>query len=258
VSNLSLDIVQPLGLSYKEKKIEKDHEEIVVSNTNELIHVTVISTAILTILLSSLVLEVLESVSGKIESYLSELKREWPEIFEIYEKLRKGETLNTFDMEWIDELSKETGWSADAVMDEIKNLDKEPSTRVERYQKLFEEYYKEAKELREKKDYSQAGEKLWGAVTALIKLYAAKKGIRIEVWDHAKLFKFINNNFSDEPIKLHRSKILLREAFYELLSNGNMLHKNFYENELDEKSFDVYFNKVKELIDAIKKIVVEK
>jgi len=85
------------------------------------------------------------------ETYLSESKREWPEIFRIYEKLQRSETLNTLDMEWIDELSKETGCSVDAVMDEIKNLDKEPSTRVEKYQKIFDEYYKEAKELREKK-----------------------------------------------------------------------------------------------------------
>jgi len=193
------------------------------------------------------------------EAYLSELKREWPEVFRIYEKLNRGETLNTLDIDWIDELSKETGWSVDDVVDEIKNLDKEPFTRVEKYQKIFDEYYKEAKELREKKDYSQAGEKLWGAVTALIKLYAAKKGISIEVWDHAKLFRFISNNVSDEPIKLpDGSKISLREAFYNLLSNGNMLHKNFYENDLDEKSFNQYFNKVAELIDAIKKIVAEK
>jgi len=37
-----------------------------------------------------------------------------------------------------------------------------------------------------------------------------------------------------------------------------MLHKNFYENDLDEKSFDEYFNTIAELIDAIKKIVIEK
>ena len=195
----------------------------------------------------------------KAETYLSELKEEWPEVVRIYEKLHRGEILNTLDMDWIDELSKETGWSVDAVMDEIKNLDKEPSTRIEKYQKLFEEYYKEAKELRDKKDYRQAGEKLWGAVTALVKLYAVKKGIRIEVWDHAKLFKFISNSVSDELVELpDGSKISLRKAFYSLLSNGNMLHKNFYENDLDEKSFDEYFNAVTELIEAIKKIVVEK
>ena len=194
----------------------------------------------------------------KAETYLSELKEEWPEIVRIYDKLRRGETLNTLDMDWIDELSKETGWSVDAVMDEIKNLDKEPSSRVEKYQKTFDEYYKEAKELRDKKDYRQAGEKLWGAVTALIKLYSAKKGISIEVWDHAKLFRFVSNNVSDELITLpDGSKISLRKAFYNLLSNGNMLHKNFYENDLDEKSFNEYFNTVTELIDAIKKIVVE-
>jgi len=48
-------------------------------------------------------------------------------------------------MELIEELSKETGWSEEEVMDEIKNLDKEPSTLV--YKRLFEEYYKEALKL---------------------------------------------------------------------------------------------------------------
>lgn len=73
------------------------------------------------------------------EAYLSELKREWPEIFRIYEKLNKGETLNTLDKEWIKEISKESGWSMDNVIDEIKNADKEPSSRIEKYQKMFEE-----------------------------------------------------------------------------------------------------------------------
>jgi len=187
------------------------------------------------------------------------LKEGWFEIVRIYDKLRREETLSPLDMDWIEEISKETGWSPDAVMDEIKNFDKEPSSRVEKYQKTFDEYYKEAKELRDKKDYRQAGEKLWGAITALIKLYSAKKGISIEVWDHAKLFRFVSNNVSDGLITLpDGSKISLRKAFYNLLSNGNVLHKNFYENDLDEKSFDEYFNTVTEPIDAIKKIVIEK
>jgi len=45
----------------------------------------------------------------KAETYLSELKEEWPEVIRIYEKLRRGETLSPLDMEWIEELSKETG-----------------------------------------------------------------------------------------------------------------------------------------------------
>ena len=102
---------------------------------------------------------------------------DWPEIVTIHDKLIRGESLNTLDKDWINELSKEIGWSLDDVMDEIKNLDKEPSTQEERYKQLFEKYYQEALKLKEKKDYVEAGEKLWGAVTALVKLYAAKKHI---------------------------------------------------------------------------------
>jgi len=49
----------------------------------------------------------------------------------------------------------------DDVVDEIKNVDKEPSSRIEKYQKMFEEYYNEAKELEKKGDRRQAGEKIW-------------------------------------------------------------------------------------------------
>jgi len=190
------------------------------------------------------------------QAYLSDLKREWPEIFRIYEKLRRGETLNTLDMEWIEEISKETGWSVDAVMDEIKNLDKEPSSSLETYQKLFDEYYKEAKELKEKKDYRQAGEKLWGAVTALIKIYAAKKGIPIKVWNHGKLFNFVVKNVSDKPVKLpDGSTISLSDAFYDLLLNAGVLHVNFYEDNLCDEAFEKAFNKAVELIDKIKKVI---
>jgi len=50
------------------------------------------------------------------------------------------------------------------VVDEIKNVDKEPSSRIEKYQKMFEEYYNEAKDLEKKGDRKQAGEKIWGSL----------------------------------------------------------------------------------------------
>jgi len=189
----------------------------------------------------------------------AELKEEWPEIVRIYDKLRRGETLNTLDMEWIDELSKETGWSEEEVMDEIKNLDKDPSTLVNKYKRLFEEYYKEAKELKEKKDYRKAGEKLWGAITALIKLYAGKRGIRVTAWTHAKLYDFVDNNVSNKPVKLpDGSEISLKVAFSLLLSDGRTLHENFYEDNVHGEVFEIVFNHAVDLIDKIKKVIDEK
>jgi len=48
--------------------------------------------------------------------------------------------------------------SAEDTMDEIKNLDKEPSSQIERYRQLFEKYYNEALKLRQERDYGQSGE----------------------------------------------------------------------------------------------------
>jgi len=180
------------------------------------------------------------------EAYLSELKREWPEIFRIYEKLNKGETLNTLDMEWIEEISKESGWSVDDVVDEIKNADKEPSSRIEIYQRMFEEYYNEAKELEKKGDRRQAGEKIWGAITALIKLFAAKKGVGVIYWSAGEMDRFISSNVEEKYKKLFR----------ELLYKGQILHFNFYEDNLSEEGFKETFDEVVQLIEEAKKIVV--
>jgi len=180
------------------------------------------------------------------EAYLSELKREWPEIFRIYEKLNRGETLNILDKEWIEEISKESGWSVDDVVDEIKNADKEPSSRIEKYQKMFGEYYNEAKELEKKGDRRQAGEKIWGAITALIKLFAAKKKVGIIYWSAGKMDRFISSNVEEKYKKLFR----------ELLYKGQILHFNFYEDNLSEEGFKETFDEVVQLIEEAKKIVV--
>jgi len=181
---------------------------------------------------------------------------EFPEIIELRDKLTKRESLNNRDLQLIDELSKETGWSVEDIMDEIKDLDKEPSTSVDKYQKLFEKYFNEALELKEKGDYIQAGEKLWGAVTALIKLYASRRNITVMHWSHGKLFQFVKNNIDKKPIKiLDGSEISPREAFYEILIEAGALHDNFYEGDLPDDAFEMIFNKVVRLMEKVKEIV---
>jgi len=41
-------------------------------------------------------------------SLIEELK-DWPEVIEIHKKLQKGEKLDTQDLQWIEEISKESG-----------------------------------------------------------------------------------------------------------------------------------------------------
>jgi len=75
------------------------------------------------------------------------------------------------------------------VVDDLRNVWRDPSERVDKYRSMFEEYYKEALEL-VNKDPRQAAEKLWGAITALVKLHAALKGVfhcSLEPWQALQL-----------------------------------------------------------------------
>ncbi len=136
--------------------------------------------------------------------HLSELTDDWPEVVKIAEKLSLGEKLDRKDETWINELTETTGWDRDDIIDEFKNINVDPSKRAEKYKQLHEEYFREAKKFKEEGDNKQAGEKLWGAVTALIKLYTAIKGIPILHWSRGRLEKFITNNVEENYKPLFR------------------------------------------------------
>jgi len=169
---------------------------------------------------------------------------EWPEVVKLALKILRNERLSDSDEVWLTELAQEVGWSREDLVEELKSIDADPSTRVERYEELFEKYRHEALVLASK-DSRQAGEKMWGAVTALIKLHAAKKGVPIIHWDHGKLHSYVNNNVKREH----------RELFQSLLLTARELHIHFYEGHLDEGSFKEYFSKVAELIEEARKLV---
>jgi len=60
---------------------------------------------------------------------LEELGREWPEIYRVAEKLRQGADLSNDDREWLDDISRVSGWDEDDVAEDLKNLDRDPSER---------------------------------------------------------------------------------------------------------------------------------
>jgi len=169
----------------------------------------------------------------------------WPEVVRIHEKLVKGERFSSLDKQWIKELVEETGWSVEDVMDEIKNLDKDPSTRVGKYQKIFEDCLLKAKELKEKKRNRQAGEKLWGAVIALLKLYASKRGIPLITWDSESLFSLIGCAKEGQT----------QDAILNLITRAGVLHQNYYECILGKKAFKYFFDDTSELIEKFKEFV---
>lgn len=90
------------------------------------------------------------------------------------------------------------------------------------YLRLNLKYLKEAEKLLEKKDYSQASEKLWGAFVEAVKAVAVEQGISLGT--HRSIAEFIS--------KLHRERPEwnLMNAF----KHAESLHVNFYENHLSE------------------------
>jgi hypothetical protein len=176
---------------------------------------------------------------------LSELADEWPEIIKIAEKLGRREKLTDRDGMWVEGLVEATGWDRKDVVDELANIAVNPSGRAKRYRELHETYFEEAEKLKEKGDFRQAGEKLWGAVTALIKHYAAIKNVFIPHWSRGKIDNFIANNVEEK----------YKELFRNLLDNAEALHENFYEGDLSEKAFEERWGKTLKLLEEAGKIV---
>jgi hypothetical protein len=187
----------------------------------------------------------LDGYSARLLYSLSELANEWPEIMKIAGRLSRREKLTEKDEMWVNGLAEATGWDRNAILDELMNVAVDPSERVSRYKELCEEYFEEAKKLREKGDLRQAGEKLWGAVTALIKLYAAIKNVFIPHWGRGKIDNFIASNVEEK----------YKELFRSLFDNAEALHVNFYEGDLSEKAFEERWEKILKLLEEARKIV---
>ncbi|MFP3156841.1 MAG: PaREP1 family protein [Caldivirga sp.] len=191
-------------------------------------------------------LNVFPPPSGTVGEDVFEVYSEYPELLLLAGKLSRGEELNEVDRVWLKELAKVSGWDVDDVGDELRNLWANPSSRVNKYWELFNKYYKEAHSHYNNKDYPQAAEKLWGAITALIKLHAALKGVPIIEWSHGGLYNYVSNNVEKEN----------KQAFIDLLGAGEPLHRYFYELHLEPKAFEDVWNNAINRLETTKNIVL--
>lgn len=89
---------------------------------------------------------------------------------------------------------------------------------------------------------AQAGEKYWGAVTALLNAIAGKRGL---------------------PHYSHRDYAALIEKLYDETEDNELLkgfalaerlHADFHHNFLEKKSFEVHRREVLKLIEKLKKL----
>ncbi len=180
---------------------------------------------------------------------LFDVLREWPELVDLHIKLRSGgvESIGDADKQVLMEVAEACGWDEKDVAEEIANMDLHPSERVYRYREIFSNYYELAKRFAEAGNTTQAAEKLWGAALALIKLYAAAKGIFVAHWSMGKVEKFITSNIGKEHKKLFR----------DLIDKAHILHEHFYEKHLDFQSFKERWDEAIELLEKVKNIIFE-
>lgn len=116
----------------------------------------------------------------------------------------------------------------------INEAENEPdkfASMVLHYSHNAEKYLKE-------KDFHKASEMMWGSMSSVLKAVAAKK--KILITSHKQIGKF--------AIKLSKEK-KNKEIFYSY-SLASMLHRNFYESDLDEFL-------VRSIIDDISKTIGE-
>jgi len=182
---------------------------------------------------------------GTVED-LEELRREYPEVVSLATKLASGMQLCKSDILILREVAEAMGWDEDDVAEELKNLATNPSKRAEKYMELFQKYYSEAHRLLEQEDYPQAAEKLWGAATALIKLHAALRGVFIAAWSHGKLYNYVTHNVEEEH----------RQAFRDMLKAAEVMHRYFYERDLDPATFKEHWEDAVRHIEKVKDIVL--
>jgi len=183
------------------------------------------------------------TIYRRIRELEDEIRREWPDVERLIVKVKCGEPLTDVDREWLRELSEVTGWDPEDIEEDLRNIDVDPSERTERYHKLFEKYLKEAIKHVEKGDTQQAAEKLWGAITALVKLYAALKRVPIIHWSRSRIEKFVRNNVEEE----------LKPLFIDLLDKGSVLHEHFYEGHMDPENFRIRWKQALQLIEEIRR-----
>ena len=88
----------------------------------------------------------------------------------------------------------------------------------------------------------QASEKFWGASALAVKRIAAMRGLKLE--QHGAIWSFVSRLSRESR---DNELILLFHA-------ANGLHKNFYENELDQKAVKITAESVEQLIEKLRRI----
>jgi len=138
-------------------------------------------------------------------------------------------------------VAKRKGKTVDELILEYVAKDVDPGVRIEVYMKLHERYLREAEELYASGDLTQAGEKYWGAVTALINAIAERRG-----WSY-----YSHRDYAEVIERLSEE---LKEPLGRLFASVERLHANYYHNFLTKVNFDAHREDAIKLMQLLKAI----
>jgi hypothetical protein len=138
-------------------------------------------------------------------------------------------------------VAKRKGKTVDGLILEYVAKDVDPGVRIEVYMKLHERYLREAEELYASGDLTQAGEKYWGAVTALINAIAERRG-----WSY-----YSHRDYAEVIERLSEE---LKEPLGRLFASVERLHANYYHNFLTKVNFDAHREDAIKLMQLLKAI----
>ena len=114
--------------------------------------------------------------------------------------------------------------------------------KAQRHLRRRDDYYNNALKYAAKGKFPKASEFLWGAVTQSLKALAATRDITRPT--HAAFFNFTRDI----------SKELEDEDFYKSFLFLNTLHKNFYDEVIDPKDFQMYRKEAESFLRKIEEI----
>jgi len=147
-----------------------------------------------------------------------------PKTIEILKRLAKDKDIEEFIIEKVS-----------------KDLD--PPERIELYINLHEKYLKEAEDFYKKGDLVQAGEKFWGALTALLNAIAEKRGLpHYSHRDYAVIIDELYKETKDRDLVVG-------------FSLAERLHANFYHNFMSKDQFDLHREEVLKLIKKLRDLI---
>ena len=141
------------------------------------------------------------------------------------------------------EIARRKGKSVEEVIVEsvVRILD--PRARIEVYIKLHEKHLREAEELYSKGDLAQAGEKYWGALTALLNVVGERE--KLPHYTHRDLREIVE----------YLTEKMRDPDYSRLFSSAEALHANFYHNFMSRLSFEAHRSDAIKLIQKIKEFL---